>query len=570
MIDLVSSSEEESRSPIRRISDILEPIIPAHNKTTRTRQPLAPRTKVSTSSSRTVPEATRQSGSTQKARKLEITPSFVYNDEDDIFARLLSSVNAAPKTIESAPPVGSRQRGSRSVKVEKEEIEPTIPKQRDGVTVKREKEVQVKKERVEVQPTSRPTPPPPTHVVEDVKPEIRHSTPLFLPASPTLSTPPQSPTTRLISRIQDLDLDVASSPVVKTETDHTGDTKASLSLFSLDSPPPVHAPSTRHSTPDRHQHRSHQYDESSESADEVGCSDHSHHSSSDHGSVRHHVTFPAPPRSAASKNRYDRLKALAESRKTPQTSRSARSTRVAQSDGRWTRSRAAIPSSSEGGSESEEEEMSEESEASEDEDEYDLEKHYDDSLGSLKDFIVDDSDSEEMEEGVIDMAESSDDDLDDADDLLDESPVKMTKNITLDKDYSTTRDKKVDKQVVEILESEEEEHEVDILQYTPPRRPIALELPDFTRLTLNEEDADLVEADEEVVLPTGRKTRQKVSPVKRDERTWKVERERIARKIFDDLDRRVFDSKLSQATIEWNKRLLSTAGRAHCKRYVTD
>jgi hypothetical protein len=51
-------------------------------------------------------------------------------------------------------------------------------------------------------------------------------------------------------------------------------------------------------------------------------------------------------------------------------------------------------------------------------------------------------------------------------------------------------------------------------------------------------------------------------------RKWIAERERLAREVFDDLDKRVFEGKLSATTMEWNKRLLTTAGQANSTRWV--
>lgn len=51
---------------------------------------------------------------------------------------------------------------------------------------------------------------------------------------------------------------------------------------------------------------------------------------------------------------------------------------------------------------------------------------------------------------------------------------------------------------------------------------------------------------------------------------WDVERVRIAQEVFDDLDKRVFESRLGPdgagAKIVWNKRLLTTAGTAQRKK----
>ncbi|RSH85646.1 hypothetical protein EHS25_003786 [Saitozyma podzolica] len=145
-----------------------------------------------------------------------------------------------------------------------------------------------------------------------------------------------------------------------------------------------------------------------------------------------------------------------------------------------------------------------------------LEKYYDDSLGSLRDFIVDDdgNDDDEGRSGVGEhkAEESESDDLDDLDD------------------------------------------DGHILHFSPPPRKLAL--PDLSALTL--------EADSPPHSPARRNIPKSTS--KRFRKEWEQDRVRIAQEVFDDLDKRVFERKLGSygagATIEWSKRLLTTAGTA--------
>jgi hypothetical protein len=145
-----------------------------------------------------------------------------------------------------------------------------------------------------------------------------------------------------------------------------------------------------------------------------------------------------------------------------------------------------------------------------------LEKYYDDSLGSLRDFIVDDDGNDDDEGrsavGEHKAEESESDDLDDLDD------------------------------------------DGHILHFSPPPRKLAL--PDLSGLTL--------EADSPPHSPARRNIPKSTS--KKFRKDWEQDRVRIAQEVFDDLDKRVFERKLGSygagATIEWSKRLLTTAGTA--------
>ena len=134
--------------------------------------------------------------------------------------------------------------------------------------------------------------------------------------------------------------------------------------------------------------------------------------------------------------------------------------------------------------------------------EYDIAKHYDESYGSLRDFIVDDSLSDESDRGEDDS----------------------------DGDHSS-------------------------ITKPPPYRP-ALVLPDLQALSLNDSPS---------FSPSPSRSRP-LAKSKPSRRQWEGERERIAAEIFSDLDQRVFGGGLKEAKIEWSKRLLTTAGTAKCSK----
>lgn len=172
------------------------------------------------------------------------------------------------------------------------------------------------------------------------------------------------------------------------------------------------------------------------------------------------------------------------------------------------------------------------------------EEEADDSLGSLADFIVDDD--------VVEFATDSEEDETD-DSLRKPEARRRTKR-------SPVRSRQaVLSNVIEILDSSEEdgsdvdvEGGQDIIRYTAPPRP-KVRLPDLSDLTIDDSPPRLAP------LPT-----------KTSGRNWADERDRIAQRLFSELDKKVFDMRLglegARATIEWNNRLLKTAGQAHKKR----
>ena len=173
------------------------------------------------------------------------------------------------------------------------------------------------------------------------------------------------------------------------------------------------------------------------------------------------------------------------------------------------------------GDESEEEEYGE----------YDLVKHYDESSGSLKDFIVDDSeDSEEDEE-------------DDG------------------HQHRYPSDEEAVISDIEEVDVEGHDYGVEAIVQGKPRHQ-NLVLPDLSSLNIKDSP------------PPNRKSkpRKPISPslpqpnTKRDKQAWEWERARIAQEVFTDLDRRVFEGRLNDAKMEWSKRLLTTAGQAASRK----
>ncbi|GFZ52057.1 hypothetical protein JCM24511_09829 [Saitozyma sp. JCM 24511] len=145
-----------------------------------------------------------------------------------------------------------------------------------------------------------------------------------------------------------------------------------------------------------------------------------------------------------------------------------------------------------------------------------LEKYYDDSLGSLRDFIVDDNEDDDDE------------------------------GLCLDGEHDTDRSQSDD--------PDDDDDDGHLIHFSPPPRKLAL--PDLSALTLEDESPP----------PSPARRSIPKSSSKRDRKDWEQDRVRIAQDVFDDLDKRVFERKLGRhgasATIEWSKRLLTTAGTA--------
>lgn len=181
----------------------------------------------------------------------------------------------------------------------------------------------------------------------------------------------------------------------------------------------------------------------------------------------------------------------------------------------------------------------------------------DDSYGSLRDFIIDDSECENYVEAPSTEEEESEVEV--------WEPINTTKGI-----------KAVEMEMVAAPSQEEGQGERDwdsdsdagILRYSPPRRP--LQLPPLETLTLAVNCDSEPEQDESIskkVTEKSKTPKLKGGPSKKE---WALQRVRVANEIFGDLDRRVFESKLGErgakARLDWNNRLLTTAGMARSKR----
>ncbi|WVQ81819.1 hypothetical protein IAT38_003946 [Cryptococcus sp. DSM 104549] len=188
-------------------------------------------------------------------------------------------------------------------------------------------------------------------------------------------------------------------------------------------------------------------------------------------------------------------------------------------------------------------------------------EYSDDSMGSLRDFIVDDDDGE-----YENTKTASETDSDSEIEIIEPPPRQITRK---------GKKPAVASVVLESEEIAEEEAGPDILHFSPARKPI----------TILDLAALIISSDSEPELPPipaptprsktktsaaptpSRKAKGKPALTKKD---WAEERERIAREIFEDLDERVFEGKLGAkgagARLDWNNRLLTTAGVAQSKK----
>lgn len=153
----------------------------------------------------------------------------------------------------------------------------------------------------------------------------------------------------------------------------------------------------------------------------------------------------------------------------------------------------------------------------------------DDTYGSLKDFIVDDDDvSDYGENECIDLRPGSRG-----------SPIEL-----MDSD-------------------EDDDDNAGIISYSPTPGPLAL--PDIGELNLDDSDDEAILAPRKQIVPPPR-----ASSTQWSKKEWTSRREVIANQLFAELDAKVFDSRLGAkgagAYVEWNNRLLTTAGTAHKSR----
>lgn len=215
-----------------------------------------------------------------------------------------------------------------------------------------------------------------------------------------------------------------------------------------------------------------------------------------------------------------------------------------------------------------------------------MERYYDESEGSLRDFIVDDDDDD-------DENLDSDDDIGDSDDEEVIRTVSQMGDAALDQVRQRNRPRcsyPADSQSEasfsdpawdddSVVEGDEDAEHEAVIEWSPgPSRPRKRDpLLDFEALTLS--DSDEISAGPSDTSPRTKwnnmrphRREIKTGAKKPSARAWAAERVELADEIFRDLDKRVFDRQLGSegagAKIEWSKRLLTTAGTASEPRCV--
>ncbi|WVQ68522.1 uncharacterized protein L199_006730 [Kwoniella botswanensis] len=179
-----------------------------------------------------------------------------------------------------------------------------------------------------------------------------------------------------------------------------------------------------------------------------------------------------------------------------------------------------------------------------------------DTMGSLRDFIVDDDyDSEEEE------SSASDQDEDDDNEEVHESEEAIRSGSEEDSDSDG----------------------IEILSSPPPKSnkipgtksDTPSWTPDLSQLVIASSDSNS-DSDESDLVDGRKKNRNIISNKGKSDKSlfsnkaWIEERTRIANSIFKELDEKVFENRLGMkgvgARVEWNNRLLTTAGVARIKR----
>ncbi|WVR09359.1 hypothetical protein IAU60_006425 [Kwoniella sp. DSM 27419] len=192
-------------------------------------------------------------------------------------------------------------------------------------------------------------------------------------------------------------------------------------------------------------------------------------------------------------------------------------------------------------------------------------EYEEDSLGSLRDFIVDDDESE-MSASEGDGSESEDSDgievLDTPPRGVNTRPKPTQKPSSRPTTHGTLSD-----------------GDEGILHHSPTKKLHRLVLPDLGSLNIISSDSETEPRVTPARTTKTRGVRRRPEPSTKSSfsaKAWAEERVRISQTIFDDLDVRVFEGKLgvgaggAGARIEWNKRLLTTAGVARSKRIINN
>ncbi|ORY21367.1 SprT-like family-domain-containing protein [Naematelia encephala] len=228
----------------------------------------------------------------------------------------------------------------------------------------------------------------------------------------------------------------------------------------------------------------------------------------------------------------------------------------------------------------------EEQEYDGEEEEYDVTKHYDDSLGSLRDFIVDDDDEDEYDE---EDGEDGDEELESEDEWRRKKDDNRRKRLV---DPFRGRSRLGSGENIassgydgEVITSddigEEDEDEVDDdLEVRKTNHPGVsqdrdrLVFPDLEKLLLISDSESEASSSPSVPIyrPKKSASKREYASAKTLGRRWEAARVKIALEVFRDLDERVFGSQLGpegfNAKIEWCKRLLTTAGTASFSRKI--
>ncbi|WVQ72703.1 hypothetical protein IAR50_002263 [Cryptococcus sp. DSM 104548] len=198
----------------------------------------------------------------------------------------------------------------------------------------------------------------------------------------------------------------------------------------------------------------------------------------------------------------------------------------------------------------------------------------DDSYGSLRDFIVEDSDADDYVEAPLP------DESDEEEGFEPRGAREKSRRPRSDDEEDESEDDNEARGA-----SWDDADTNGLLHYSPPRRP--LRVSDLNLKTLTIIDGTDSEPDEPLPSRTPSKSKPKgqtkskpkppdtpSSKARADmtKKGWNEERVKIASRLFRELDEAVFQKKLgprgAKATIEWNSRLLKTAGMARQRRPV--
>lgn len=192
---------------------------------------------------------------------------------------------------------------------------------------------------------------------------------------------------------------------------------------------------------------------------------------------------------------------------------------------------------------------------SDEEPEFLVDSSYDmsnESMGSLREFILEDSEVEE------DVADGGEEDEAEEDDESSSSEVDSDEPVQVD---GTTPLPPAIPVINLVSDSEDDAVEPSPkssgaeLHFTPPPAPATL--PDISTLVLDDSPSP-----EKLRPPTRPKPRRHMS-----QREWEAHGMKYAQSLFDELDANVFEARLGKngagCTIKWDNRIVKSAGMAH-------